>query len=68
MPMSQKDKLSIIGSKTTIFGLLKPILSLNSQLLRDMPLASDFAYIAANGFMGTWFSDLPIRQLIISNL
>jgi len=51
--MSQKDRLPIIGSKTTIFGLLKPILSHNSQLLRDkLPMASDFAYIATNGFMG----------------
>ena len=51
--MSQKDRLSIIGSKTAIFGLLKPILSPNSQLLRDkLPLVSDFAYIAANGFIG----------------
>jgi len=53
MPMSQKDRLPIIGAKTTIFGLIKPILSHNSQLLRDkLPLASDFAYIAANGFIG----------------
>ena len=53
MSMSQKDRLPIIGSKTTIFGLLKPILSHNSQFLRDkLPLASDFAYIAANGFIG----------------
>ena len=51
--MSQKDRLPNIGSKTTIFGLLKPILSHNSQLLRDkLPLASDFAYVAANGFIG----------------
>ena len=51
--MSQKVRFHIIGSKTTIFGLLKPILSHNSQLLRDkLPLASDFAYIAANGFIG----------------
>lgn len=51
--MSQKDRLPIIGSKTTIFSLLKPILSHNSQLLRDkLPLASDFAYIAENGFTG----------------
>ena len=51
--MSQKDRLPNIGSKTTIFGLLKPILSHNSQLLRDkLPSASDFAYIAANGFIG----------------
>ena len=41
--MSQKDRLPIIGSKTTIFGLLKPILWHNSQLLRDkLPLVSDF--------------------------
>ena len=53
MPMSQKDRLPNIRSKTTIFGLLKPILSHNSQLLRDkLPLASDFTYIAANGFVG----------------
>ena len=53
MPMSQKDRIPNIGSKTTIFGLLKPILSHNSQLLRDKLLwASDFAYIAANGFIG----------------
>ena len=51
--MSQKDRLPKIGSKPTIFGLLKPILSHNSQLLRDkLLLASDFAYIAANGFIG----------------
>lgn len=51
--MSQKDRLPIIGSKTTIFGLLKPILSHNSQLLRDkLPLTSDFASISANGFIG----------------
>ena len=51
--MSQKDRLPNIGSKTSIYGLLKPILSHNSQLLRDkLPLASDFAYIAANGFIG----------------
>ena len=51
--MSQKDRLPIIGSKTTIFGLLKPILSHNSPLLRDkLPLTSVFAYIAANGFIG----------------
>ena len=51
--MSQKDRLPNIGSKTSIFGLLKPILSHNSQLLRDkLPMASDFAYIAANGFIG----------------
>ena len=51
--MSQKDRLPNIGPKTTIFGLLKQLLSHNSQLLRDkLPLASDFAYIAANGFMG----------------
>jgi hypothetical protein len=53
MPMSQKDRLPFIGSKTTIFGLLKPILSHNSLLLRGkLPLASDFAYIAANGSIG----------------
>ena len=51
--MSQKDRLPNIGSKTSIFGLLKPILSHNSQLLREkLPLASDFANIAANGFIG----------------
>ena len=51
--MNQKDRLPNIGSKTTIFGLLKPILSHNSQLLRDkLPLTRDFAYIAANGFIG----------------
>ena len=51
--MSQKDRLPIIGSKTTIFGLLKPILSHNSQLLRDkLPLARDFASLEANGFIG----------------
>ena len=51
--MSQKDRLPIIGSKTTKFGLFKPILSHNSQLLRDkLPLASNFAYIATNGFIG----------------
>ena len=51
--MSQKDRLPIIESKTTIFGLLKPILSHNSPLLRDkLPLASVFAYIASNGFIG----------------
>ena len=53
MPMSQKDRLPSIGSKTLIFGLLKPILSHNSQLLREKwPLASDFANIAAIGFIG----------------
>ena len=51
--MSQKDSLPNIGSKTTIFGLLKPIFLHKSQLLRGkLPLASDFAYIAANGFIG----------------
>ena len=51
--MSQKDRLPIIGPKTTKFGLLKPILSHNSQLLRDkLLLASDFAYITAKGFIG----------------
>ena len=51
--MSQKDRLPIIGSKTTILGLLKPILLHNSQLLRDkLPLTSDFASISANGFIG----------------
>lgn len=50
--MSQKDRLLNIGSKTIIFDLLKPILSHNSQLLRDkLPLASDFASIAAKGFI-----------------
>lgn len=51
--MSQKDRLPHIGSKTTIFGLLKPILSHNSQLFWEkLPSASDFEYIAANGFIG----------------
>ena len=51
--MSQKDRLLNIGSKNIILDLLKPILSHNSQLLRDkLPLASDFASIAANGFIG----------------
>ena len=51
--MIQKDRLPIIGSKTIIFGLLMPILSHNSQLLRDkLLLTSDFASIAANGFIG----------------
>ena len=51
--MSQKDRLPIIGSETTIFDLLKPILSHNSLLLRGkLPLASDFAYIAENGSIG----------------
>ena len=51
--MSQKDRLPNSGSKTTIFGLLKPIISHNSQLLSDKwPLASDFANIAAIGFIG----------------
>lgn len=51
--MSQKDRLPNIGPKFTIFGFLKPILSYNSQLLRDkLPLASDFVYIEANGFIG----------------
>ncbi len=50
--MSQKDILSNIGSKISIFSLLKLILSHNSQLLREkLLLASDFAYIAANGFI-----------------
>ena len=53
MPTSQKDRLPIIGSKTTIFGLLMPILSHNSQLLRDkLPLTSDFTSKSANGFIG----------------
>jgi hypothetical protein len=53
MPMNQKDRLPNIGSKTTLFDLLKSILSHNSQLLRDkLPLASDFAYMASNGFIG----------------
>ena len=43
MPMSQKDRLSVIGSKNTIFGFLIPFLLNNSQLLRDkLPLASVF--------------------------
>ena len=47
--MDQKDRLPNMGSKTTLFGLLKPILSHNSQLLKDkLPLASDFAYIASH--------------------
>ena len=51
--MSQKDRLPNIGLKTIIFGLLKPLLSHNSQLLRDkLPLTSDFASISANGFIG----------------
>ena len=51
--MYQKDRLPNIVSKTIIFGLLKAILSHNSQLLRDkLPLASDFAYIATKGFIG----------------
>ena len=51
--MSQKDRLPNIGPKTIIFGLLKPLLSHNSQLLRDkLPLTSDFASISANGFVG----------------
>lgn len=51
--MNQKDRIPNIGSKTTKFGLFKPILSHNSQLLRDkLPLASNFAYIATNGFIG----------------
>jgi len=51
--MSQKDRLPIIGSKTSIFDLLKPILSHNSQLLGDkLPLQVIFAYIAANDFIG----------------
>ncbi len=51
--MSQKDRLPSIGSKTFIFGLLKPIISHNSQLLRvKLPLSSDFANIAANSFIG----------------
>lgn len=51
--MSQKDRLPNIGSKTSKFGLLKQILSHNSQLLREkLPLACDFANIVANGFIG----------------
>ena len=51
--MSQKDRLPNIGPKTIIFGLLKPLLSHNSQLLRDkFPLTSDFASKSANGFIG----------------
>jgi len=51
--MSQKDRLPSIGSKTFIFALIKPIISHNSQLLREkLPLTSDFAYIAAIGFIG----------------
>ena len=51
--MSQKDRLQlpIIGSKTTIFGLLKSILSYNSQLLRDK-LECNLACIVAYGFIG----------------
>ena len=61
--MNLKDKLPNIGS------LLKLILSHSSQLLRDkLPLARDFAYMATNGFIGAWFSNLTIRQLIINNL
>lgn len=67
--MNQKDRIPNIGSKITKFGLLKPILSHNSQLLRDkLPLASNFAYITTNGFIGGWFSNLPVQLLIISNL
>lgn len=51
--MSQKDSLPNLGSKKSIFGLLKPILSHNSQLLRDkLPLASDSTDITTNGFIG----------------
>ena len=51
--MCQKDRLPNIVSKTTIFDLFKAIISHNSQLLRDkLPLVSDFAYIATNGFIG----------------
>lgn len=51
--MYQKDKLTNIVSKTIIFGHFKAIISHNSQLLRDkLPLANDFAYIAANGYIG----------------
>ena len=51
--MNQIDRLPNIGAKTIIVYLLKPILSHNSQLLRDkLPLASDFASIAANVFIG----------------
>lgn len=51
--MYQKDKLTNIVSKTIIFGHFKAIISHNSQLLRDkLPLASDFAYIATNGYIG----------------
>ena len=66
--MSQKLRLPNIGSKTIINGLLKPILSPKSQILRDkMSLARYFAYIASSGFTGGWFSNLPVRQLIISH-
>lgn len=51
--MSQKLRLPNIGSKTIINGLLKPILSPKSQILRDkMSLARYFAYIASSGFTG----------------
>lgn len=53
MPMSQKDILPNIGSKSIIFDLLKPLLLHNSKLLSDkLPLVCYFAYIAANGFTG----------------
>ena len=69
MPMSQKDRFPIIWSKTTIFGLLKPIVSYNSQLLRNkLPLTSDFAYIVANGFIVGFVFNMPVQLLIISSL
>ena len=50
--MSQKLRLPNIGSKTIIYGLLKPILSPKSQILRDkMSLARDFSSIVSNGFI-----------------
>ena len=51
--MSQKLRLPNIGSKNIINGLLKPILSPKSQILRDkMSLARDFACIASNCLIG----------------
>lgn len=51
--MSQKLRLPNIGSKTILNGLLKPILSPKSPILRDkMSLVPVFASFASNGFIG----------------
>ncbi len=71
--MSQKDRLYNRRSKIAISGILKPILSHNSQLMSNkLPLISDFAYMATNGFIGglvfkSACPDADYQQLISQN-